>query len=772
MTYSIIGILAAIVLIIINQDVLRKQRYRKLTTVQRNYRLFLMGVFVYLFTDMLWGILNSQQLIQIVYADTVVHFIAMAAAVMLWTKYVVSYLDDRSLFGKMLNRAGNFFVIFEVIAVFINIFYPIMFWFDQSGTYQVSVVRYINLAIQILLFLLTSIHTLRMTAKSEGTVKHRHMTIGLYGLAMTIFIAIQLFYPLLPFYAMGYMLGTCVLHSFVVEDEKEEYRKELEDSIERERIQKEELAESRQALQDALASAEEANKAKTAFLSNMSHEIRTPMNAIIGLNNIAMNEPEVTDRVKEYLEKIGSSAQHLLGIINDILDMSRIESRRMTIMKEEFSFSRSLEQANTIISGQCRDKGLRYDCVIKGTVNDYYVGDAMKLKQVLINILGNAVKFTPEGGSVRFTIEEGRRFDNKAVLKFVISDTGIGMSKEYLPHIFDAFSQEDSSATSIYGSTGLGMPITKSIVELMNGTIDVESEKGKGTTFTVTVTLGQSDRTAAGPEDSELDPRDLSVLAIDDDRVALEHAEIVLGQIGIRCDTAESGWEGIDKVRIRHGRREDYDIILIDWRMPEMDGIETTRRIREIVGHDTAIIILTSFNWDDIADEAREAGVDTFVPKPLFAGSVLDEFREAFRRKNAELDVRTTELSGCRVMLAEDVTINAEIITMVLSMKEIEVDLAENGRIAVDKFTEHEPWYYDAILMDMRMPEMDGLEATRAIREMDREDAADIPIIALTANAFDEDVERSMQAGLNAHLSKPVDPELLFDTLGTLIEKN
>jgi CheY-like chemotaxis protein/two-component sensor histidine kinase len=448
--------------------------------------------------------------------------------------------------------------------------------------------------------------------------------------------------------------------------------------------------------------------------------------------------------------------------------MSRIESGRMTIEQEEFSFAKCLEQVNTMISGQCRDKGLAYNCNILGRVDDYYVGDAMKLKQVMINILGNSVKFTPAGGEVNLQIEEGARYDNKAVLKFTFRDTGIGMSAEYLPHLFEAFSQEDSSTTSRYGSTGLGMPITKSIVELMNGRMDVESEKGKGTTFTVTVPLGQSDRRRTELGADELDPRKLSVLVIDDDRIALEHAEIVLGQIGVRCETAESGWEGVDKVRVSHGRREDYDLILVDWRMPEMDGIETTRQIRGIVGQETPIIILTSFNWDDIAGEAREAGVDTFVAKPLFAGSVMDEFREAFRRKNELLEKQTAELKGKRVLVAEDVPVNAEILMMLLEMREMEADLAENGQIALDMFSAHDPGYYDAILMDMRMPVMDGLEATRRIRALDRPDAAKIPIIALTANAFDEDVQRSMQAGLNAHLSKPVTPETLFQTLEEL----
>ena len=747
MTYSIIGILASIVLLIINRDVLHPDNYRDVSPSERNYRRFLFGVMAYYVTDFLWGFLEARRLTAILYADTAVHFLAMAAAVMLWTRYVVSYLNEENAFGRMLKWAGQLFLAFEIIAVFVNFFRPVLFWFDAEGGYHAGLARYVTLVIQILLFLLTSIYTLWITSKTEGKTRRRHFTIGVFGIAMVLLISIQVFYPLLPLYAMGYMLGTCLLHTFVLEDEKEEYRRELK---------------------DALAIAESASKAKTAFLSNMSHEIRTPMNAIIGLNNIAMNDPSASAKVKEYLEKIGASAQHLLGVINEILDMSRIESGRMTIEQEEFSFAKCLEQVNTMISGQCREKGLAYNCNIFGQVDDYYVGDAMKLKQVMINILGNSVKFTPAGGEVNLQIEESARYDNKAVLKFTFRDTGIGMSEEYLPHLFEAFSQEDSSTTSRYGSTGLGMPITKSIVELMNGRIDVASEKGKGTTFTVTVPLGQSDRKRTQSDQDEFDPGKLNVLVIDDDRIALEHAVIVLGQIGVRCETAESGWEGVDKVRVSHSRRDDYDLILVDWRMPEMDGIETTRQIRGIVGQETPIIILTSFNWDDIAGEAREAGVDTFVAKPLFAGSVMDEFREAFRRKNELLEKQTADLKGKRVLVAEDVPVNAEILIMLLNMREMEAELAENGQIALDMFTAREPGYYDAILMDMRMPVMDGLEATRRIRALDRPDAASIPIVALTANAFDEDVQRSMQAGLNAHLSKPVTPETLFRTLEEL----
>ena len=655
MTYSIIGIISSILLLITNRDLLLIGNKKDSTDTERNYRHFLLWVLGYYITDAIWGFFDIYKLTKLQFIDTTVYFVAMAAAVLLWTRYVISYLKAKNIFERMLRLAGNLFFVSEIIVILVNIFYPIMFWFDEKGDYHAGTARHITLAIQILMFLLTSIYTLRITAKTEGSIKRRHLTVGLFGIVMIVLIGLQIAYPLLPFYAMGYMLGICLLHSFVVEDEKEEYRRGLEEAIVREQIQSKELSESREALKNALAAAENANKAKTAFLSNMSHEIRTPMNAIIGLNNIALNDDSASDKVKDYLGKIKNSAQHLLGIINDILDMSRIESGHMTVNNDEFSLIENLDQVNTMIREQCRDKDINYEYKIKGHIDDFYVGDGMKIKQVLINILGNAVKFTPKDGKISFIIEEGTKFENKASLKFIISDTGIGMSKDFLPHIFDAFSQEDTSSTSKYGSTGLGMPITKSIVELMNGNIEVTSEKGKGTTFTVTITLGISDRKA-------------------------------------------------DENNLK-----------------EQNSNKTT-----------------------ISEQQTSNQIN--------------------KDSNSKAD-----LKGCRVLLAEDMPVNSEIMKMVLAMKEIEVELAENGKIAVEMFANHEAGYYNAILMDMRMPEMDGLEATKVIRALEREDAKKIPIIALTANAFEEDVQKSLQAGLNAHLSKPVEPEALYETLEKLI---
>lgn len=527
----------------------------------------------------------------------------------------------------------------------------------------------------------------------------------------------------------------------------------------------------RQALNDALKIAEQASKAKTAFLSNMSHEIRTPMNVIIGLGTLALHEQNLSDTIRDYLRKIETAAQHLLGLINDILDMSRIESGRMVVKNEEFSFPKLIEQINTIFSAQCKEKSLEYNCRVNGELDEYYIGDSIKLRQVLINILGNAVKFTPEGGSVDLIVEKTAEFDGQSTLKFIVKDTGVGMSKEYLPKIFEAFSQEDSSVKNKYGSTGLGMAITKSIIEMLNGKIEVDSEKGVGTTFTIAVTLRNSEKVVSN-DDANIRLQDLSVLVIDDDKTACEHAKLVLEQAGVAVDTVLSGKEALKMIKLRHARRNPYNLIVVDWQMPELNGMEVTRQIRSLIGNESAIIILTAYNWEDIADEAKAAGVDSFIAKPMFSSSLIDEFKNALNKRNdSSVEVkRKADLKGRKILLAEDVPVNAEIMIMVLKMREIEADHAENGRIAVEMFQKSPPNYYDAILMDMRMSEMNGLEATQAIRALDREDAKTIPIIALTANAFDEDVQRSLQAGLNAHLSKPVEPEKLFETLENMIK--
>ena len=524
-----------------------------------------------------------------------------------------------------------------------------------------------------------------------------------------------------------------------------------------------------QALVEALEVAEEANKAKTSFLSSMSHEIRTPMNAVIGLNSLALRDETLSDETREYLEKIGDSAHHLLGLINDILDMSRIESGRYLIRKEEFSFSNLLEQINTMVMAQCEEKGLKYECRVVGGISDYYIGDDMKLKQILINILSNAIKFTEAPGSILFAVERTAVYGDHSTIKLSVKDTGIGIDEEYMPRLFDPFTQEDSSRSNKYGSTGLGLAITKNLVELMNGTISVESKKGEGTEFTVVVTLTNSDHQNASV--SAVDPNDMKILIVDDEEIAAEHARVVLDEAGIKADTCYSGKEALNMLEVNHAKHEPYNLVLLDWKMPEMDGIDVAKQIRERYDKETTVIILTSFNWDEIMEDAIHAGVDSFLAKPLFASNVIDEFERIARKNNMSLykEKSRADLKGRRILMAEDVVINAEIMKQIIMVRGAEIDHAENGKIALDMFKNSEENYYDAILMDVRMPEMDGLEATEAIRALDRPDAATIPIIALTANAFDEDVQRSLQAGMNAHMSKPVEPDRLYQTLEELI---
>ena len=537
------------------------------------------------------------------------------------------------------------------------------------------------------------------------------------------------------------------------------------------KIQREQIMRNIQ-LKTALDTANQASIAKTAFLSSMSHEIRTPMNAIIGLDSIALKEPNISARTRSHLIKIGESAKHLLNLINDVLEMSRIESGRMILKNEEFSFSLMLEQINAMVSSQCAEKGLSYNCHIIGAVDEFYIGDDMKLKQILINILSNAIKFTASGGKINFTVERIAQFSNKSTLRFVIKDTGIGMNEDFIPHVFDVFSQENSLASTAYGGTGLGMAITKNIVEMMNGTVSVKSEKGVGSEFTVNLTFRNSDKISGDQSKKyDINPGDLKVLIIDDDKIACEHAKLVLEEVGISADVAMGGEEALKMIKLKSVRRDAYDILLIDLKMPNLNGIEVTRQIRKIIGHESAIIILTAHHWDDVIEEAIKAGVDKFMAKPLFASSILPEFSQAIEQKRLTTEEKApVELEGRHILLAEDMFINAEIIKEILSMREIEVDHGENGKLTVELFEKSPVGYYDAVLMDIRMPVMDGLQATEAIRALNRPDAKTVPIIAITANAFDEDVQRSLQAGMNAHLSKPVDPEKLYQTLEEFVK--
>ena len=517
-------------------------------------------------------------------------------------------------------------------------------------------------------------------------------------------------------------------------------------------------------LREALNTAQQASIAKTTFLSRMSHEIRTPMNAIIGLTNISLHEPNLTPKLEDYLTKIDESARYLL--------LSRIESGRMTVKYEEFSLRSFLEQIKTIIDGQCKEKDLCFHLKVIGETREYYIGDDTKLKQVLINILGNAVKFTAEGGNITLTVECVARYDGQSSFRFVVKDTGIGMDGEYLPHIFEPFSQEDDTTTTSYGGSGLGLAITKNIVQMLNGSITVESAKGIGSTFIVNIPLKDSPKNDDINE--EICPQDISVLIVDDEAVACSHAKSVLDDVGIVADTATSGREGLNLIRLKQARRDDYHVILVDLKMPDHDGIEVTREIRKIVGDETTVIILTVHDWYDVEKEAHTAGVDSFMSKPLSAANLLYELKHILRcKKSHNKPPILADLTGRRILVAEDMPVNAEIVKQLLFMRGMEVVVAENGMRAVEFFSLKPAGFFDAVLMDVRMPVLDGLAAAETIRDAEkrRGDKMKIPIIAMTANAFDEDVQRSLQAGMDAHLAKPVEPKNMYRTLAELIGK-
>ncbi len=538
-------------------------------------------------------------------------------------------------------------------------------------------------------------------------------------------------------------------------------RTDVTDVVRQEQRQKEELAA-------ALVAAEQANAAKSDFLSRMSHEIRTPMNAIIGMSTIASQAVGDEEQVADCLSKIGISSRFLLSLINDILDMSRIESGKMLLKNEKIPTEDFLVGINSICYSQAESKGIDYECIIDPVLDDYYIGDAMKLQQVLINILSNAIKFTGEGGKV-ISAEQRRRTKNDAELRFIVNDTGVGMSDDFLPHIFEPFSQESTGTTSLYGGTGLGLAISKNIVDMMDGKITVRSIKGIGTEFTIDVKLGiTEEKLRHNQKKQNLHFSHLKTLVVDDDVAVCESAVVTLKEIGVTAEWVDSGRKAIERVQILWDIGKYFDMILIDWKMPGMDGIETARRIRDIVGPEVTIIIMTAYDWISIEHEAKLAGVNLLMSKPMFKSSLVSAFTKALGEKEEQKEQARNsdyDFTGKRILLAEDNIINTEVAVMLLQGRGFVVDVAENGLRAMELYGKSESGYYDAILMDIRMPIMDGLSAANNIRHLSNSDARKIPIIAMTANAFDDDIEKSKAAGMNAHLAKPIEPERLFQVL-------
>ncbi len=523
--------------------------------------------------------------------------------------------------------------------------------------------------------------------------------------------------------------------------------------------------EQMQELEKARLMAEKASRSKGEFLSNMSHDIRTPMNAIVGMTAIATAHIDDPQQVRNCLKKITISSRHLLGLINDVLDMSKIESGKMTLNEEMVSLRELMDSIVGIVQPQVKAKHQKFNISIYNITSENVHCDSVRMNQVMLNLLSNAIKFTPEGGSISVTIHEEKspRAEDYVRLRIGVKDTGIGMSDEFRQHIFESFAREDNKRIHRTEGTGLGMAITKYIVDAMGGQITVESQQGVGTEFQVVLDLKRAEEQI---EDMVLP--DWIMLVVDDDRQLCESTVDSLRSIGIRAEWVLDGESAVQMATQHHKSHKDYHVILLDWKLPDMDGIETARELRRQLGEDVPILLMSAYDWSEIEEEARAAGISGFLMKPLFRSTLfygLKPYADVREAQPVE-EKNTPKFTNKRILVAEDNELNWEIANELLQDLGLELEWAENGEVCTKMFENSAPGYYDAILMDIRMPIMDGYEATDVIRAMDRPDAA-LPIIAMTADAYSDDIQRCLNHGMNAHVAKPID----IDEVARILKK-
>ena len=535
----------------------------------------------------------------------------------------------------------------------------------------------------------------------------------------------------------------------------------VDDLIKKERAQE-------MALQAAYDAAEAANRAKTDFLSNMSHDIRTPMNGIIGMTAIAASHIDDRERVQDSLQKITMASKHLLSLINEVLDMSKIESGKVQLMEEEFNLSDLVDNLITMTNSQVKEHHHELKVSISNLTHEAVIGDSLRIQKVFMNIMSNAVKYTPDGGEIHLSISEKPSCQAKVgCYEFIFEDNGIGMRKEFVDRIFEPFARAEDERVSYIQGTGLGMSISRNIVRMMGGDIKVESILGVGSRFTVTFYLKLQDT-----EKIQYDKFvNLDVLVADDDKLSLESCCSVLDDLGMRTKGVSTGEEAVREVVLCHEQGKDYFACIIDWKMPGMDGIETTRAIRKEVGNDVPIIIISAYDWSDIEQEARAAGANAFISKPMFRSRLVKTFctlmDEEVQQESvmAMDDLASMELSGYRALLVEDNELNVEVATVILEMTGLSVERVSDGTEAVDRMNDCEDGYYDIVFMDIQMPKMNGYDATRAIRAMNRNYCRQVPIVAMTANAFAEDVQAAKTVGMNGHIAKPLELKALLGVL-------
>lgn len=529
-----------------------------------------------------------------------------------------------------------------------------------------------------------------------------------------------------------------------------------------------------QALREAVDAADASNKAKSDFLSSMSHDMRTPMNGIIGMTTIAARHLDDRERVADCLKKIKDSSNHLLSLINDVLDMNKIESGKVELHEEEFCLADLIDGMLTMTRPQIQAHGHSFRVNIANVEHEQLIGDSRRIEQVFVNIMSNAIKYTPDGGKISLSVREcPTRKQGFGYFQFVFEDNGYGMTEEFQKHLFEPFARARDKQTAGIQGTGLGMAITRNIVRMMGGDIAVESVYGEGSKFTVNLYLQLQSTENINYESFA----DLRVLVADDDPVCCESTCELLNDMGMNSEWALSGKAAVDRVKVRQEQGRDFFAVIVDWKLPDQDGVQTTRQIRELVGKDTPIIIFSAYDWSEIEQAAREAGATAFISKPPFRTKLAALFSVLVsnQKENSDLDaplqsLEKLGLDGRRVLLAEDQELNAEIAMDFLSMTGLEIDWARDGEEAVKMVAASPDGYYSMIFMDVQMPNKNGYEATRAIRAMDRQYDREIPIVAMTANAFAEDVMNCKQAGMNEHITKPIDVDVLARVLGTYVK--
>ncbi len=566
--------------------------------------------------------------------------------------------------------------------------------------------------------------------------------------------------------------GWCRASFIVVSRNKSGLPSQVEFVVENISAQRQKELEAREALERAYESANKANASKSAFLNNMSHDIRTPMNAIVGFAGIAAAHINDKERVQDCIAKIISSSKHLLSIINEVLDMSRIESGKIHIQEQEANLPTIMHDFMSMIQNQVRTKGLELFIDTMNLIHENVYADEARLHRVLLNLVGNSVKFTPTGGMISIRLLEKPQTSEKYG-NYVLSvrDTGIGMGKEFLPHVFEPFERERTSTVSKVEGTGLGMAITKNIIEMMGGSISAQSEQGKGSTFTIELSLKLMDKAMGDPWIAQLEG--LRAMVVDDDYNVCDSVSKMLDKIGMEPEWTMSGKEAVLHAKSSLEMGRPFSAYIVDWRLPDISGVEVVRQLRQIMGDEIPIYILTAYDYSDFEEEAKKAGVTAFCQKPLFfsqlRSALLGSIGECQEQQQEAEDTLDESLCGKRILLAEDNELNQEIAVEILTEAGFLVETADNGAVAVEKIQQAQEGDYDIVLMDIQMPVMDGYEATRKIRELDAEWVKTLPILAMTANAFEEDRRHALEAGMNGHLAKPIDTEAMLQTLKEIL---